>query len=81
MKLISTCSHVSTRRPKEFTTWFRYSNKVGVCLIGNSGWMETTELISNGTEVELPDDAVRFQPESFVGNKGELITMNHIVAR
>jgi hypothetical protein len=81
MKLISYNSHVSTRRPNEFTTWFRYSTTIGVCKLSNRGWMETTELISNGTEIELPDDAVRFQPESFMGSKGELVTMSHIVAR
>ena len=81
MKLVSYNSHPSTRRPNEFTTWFKYSTTIGICKLANSGWMETTELVANNTVVELPDDAIRFQPESFMGSKGELVTMNHIVAR
>ena len=81
MKLTAYSSHVSTRRPNEFTTWFRFNAQIGVCKVSNSGWMETTEIVPNGTVIELPDDAVRFQSESFMGIRGELVTMNHIVAR
>jgi hypothetical protein len=81
MKLTAYASHPSTRRPKEFTTWFRYNTTLGVLILTNSGWMETKELVAKDTVVELPDGLVRFQPESFIGSKGEQVTMNHIVAQ
>ena len=80
MKLTAYASHPSTRRPNEFTTWFKLQYTIGVCILTNSGWMPTKELVPNGTVVELPDNAVRFQPESFIGTKGEQVTMNQIVA-
>jgi hypothetical protein len=81
MKLTAYNSHASTRRPNEFTTWFRYSSTIGVCKVSNSGWMETVAIVPVGTVVELPDNAVRFQPETFVGTDGQPKTMNHIVAQ
>jgi hypothetical protein len=80
MTLTAYASHPSTRRAGEFTTWFRTSTAFGPCLVGNSGWMETDRELKVGETVILPDNAVRFQPESFTGSKGEQITMNHIVA-
>jgi hypothetical protein len=80
-KLTAYASHPSTRRSNEFTTWFRMSITIGVCLLTNSGWMETISLVPVGTVVELPDNAVRFQPETFEGKEGEQITCNHIVSK
>ena len=81
MKLTATSSKVSTRRPNEFTTWFKYSTTLGVLILTNSGWMETKELVAKDTVVEIPDGMVRFQPESFIGKNGEQISCNHIVAQ
>ena len=79
-KLIVYNSHKSTRRPDEYTTWFRVNKEIGDVILTNSGWMETKKELVVGTAVELPDNSFRFQPETFTGNKGEQITMNHIVA-
>ena len=79
MKFIVTSSKPSTRRPKEFTTWMHSTTMVGPLKVGNSGWIESTEAVPVGTELELSN--VRFQPESFIGNNGEQVTCNHIVAQ
>ena len=77
MKFIVTSSKPSVRRPNEYTIWLRTSTKIGAFNVGNSGWIESSELVPVGTEVELPN--VKFQAESFTGSDGQQVTCNHIV--